>query len=367
MKIASATVRGCRGSSDWPVAAVVMVCSLALAAALYCALNGNPFQSGARCLVEFEDGQGLSRNSPVFFAGVPVGRVTDVGLGRMGSGPDAVLRVEATLELEDLDQFPAMVEARVESASLLGDRRVVLFVPPGCEPGKERLQPGQRVRGHSGRGQLSQLVGEQTWAGLEVMMSNLTAISEALKEQVTLGSGDPAMTGSSNLLTSVLSVLQSLRALPVREFSDKVMVGVEHAKSVLAKADGFPMAAISTNVLVTLTNLAETTAELRALVGKSPANTVDEALAERVMRLLAKSDSAVAELRANLVLAQYFTEKVSREPHRMIFGKSGADPTRPSKVAVMGVVGSRTNPVDAAAFRKIDGERAPGGSRRDSK
>ncbi len=339
-------------SADWLIALSVIVCSMILASALFVAIEGNPFKRAGKCAAVFPDGQGLTRNSPVFFAGVRVGTVTKVDIGGAGAEPHVIVE----MDIENMTDYPATVEAQVESASLLGDRRVTLVIPAGASAADARLAPGARIRGRQSESQLGNFLGRENMARVEEFLSNATAVSSNLKEQLTVVAGvDPG--GSNNLMTSVWEFSRRLKDPKLDEIFSSV-----HAVST-----NLPQ--FTQNLGEMLTNLTAVSAEVRDTV--SPTNATGVALSQRVRELasrmdtvMAKVDSAVTELRVSLVLAQYFSEKIAREPHRIVFGKGGSDTTKPSKDAVVGVVRNRTNSVDGAAFHQIDRAETNTGTRK---
>lgn len=103
--------------------------------------QGEKFDSVYQVEVAFEDASGVGKGTPVKLAGAPVGSVAADPVLEMGINP----KVLVPIEINSRRRLPTNAVFRIESATVLGDKVIVIKIPKN--PTVELLAQGDRIAG----------------------------------------------------------------------------------------------------------------------------------------------------------------------------------------------------------------------------
>lgn len=207
--------------------------------------------------VVFEDGSGLIKGSTVRMRGAKIGEVRET--------PELTERLEVTVALGIDDQFriPEGSKFQISSASLLGDKEIIVTPPPGA--GKVAIAEGAVVKGGGAYG-LERLQGEaeqivedvrvlanDTRVALskaDAMMDDVRVLALLLGQTVQTVNEDvlssrnlenvsDALAGFALVADNAQSLVKRLEptAVEVERTLDEVRDTAREAQSVLAKAE----------------------------------------------------------------------------------------------------------------------------------
>jgi len=129
---------------------------------------------GLTVRARFSDVGSLATEAPVMMDDVNVGKVTHIGL----DGNEALV----TMSLDPKADVPEGVSARIRSTSLLGERIVDLFIPPGLPATAPRIRDGTMIKNTSVRPELEDLVRSGTDVRAPIAASEVaTLVDEGAK------------------------------------------------------------------------------------------------------------------------------------------------------------------------------------------
>lgn len=231
--------------------------------------------------ITIDDATGLSTNSKVYLAGVPVGKIKTIDL----SGENALLRV-AFLKDVDIRQ-DAMVQRKV--SSILGTS--ILALTPGTEYSPV-LKPGSRIEAVNGAGDTSEILGSA---------QDLTKqISELLRE---------FQTRQLELLAVSLETFNSM----AKKLNDRSDAELERISRILESSaliteqferilreQGGDISGLTADVQLALDNIRQMTEEIRSGDGNIGKAIYDEKLYASLLSTAERTDAAAAKLQETL-------------------------------------------------------------------
>ncbi|MCB9694810.1 MAG: MCE family protein [Alphaproteobacteria bacterium] len=245
-----------------------------------------------RVTTTFHDVGGLSKGDAVWYAGVPVGRVERVGLGRDG------VEVRLALDSGTVARIPGSVEARVGSDGLIGNPIVVL------EPGEAHvhgpLAEGDIVPSRPGTS-MDELMEE-----LRATNANVLAITGSVRtvtDRMDAGEGTLGRLAHDDVLyEEVRSTLGSLKVA-----SDEA--------SAMAR-DGRELARDARDVVATVDAATQGETPLGVLVGDRDAGQDLDATIENLEASSETLSENLAAMRDHWLLGGLFTPKAQKREER---------------------------------------------------
>lgn len=311
-------------SSDWAIAAVVVLCSLVLFFALFFSISGNPFRRPDRMLrVYLPDATGIAPASLIKFGGAIAGTVHGVEMlspeQRIASG-DPSNTVEVVLALAP--NVPILNEglsASISSDTLLSDKFILLT---GGDPGAPPLANNAVIPGTP----------PTTFDALARRFDETLDVVLQLAGSAK-GDADGLMPRLNDLLTEVESLLKSTQTVIAQAdtlTSDGIAV-IRKGDTLISKAD-----TLVTNADGLVDDASTLVADIgppaRTMIAQlnSAADSLDD-LAIRVDRWFKSNEApldstiknmsaASAELRATSIHARALAESLLRRPQQLIWG-----------------------------------------------
>lgn len=129
---------------------------------------GDRFRGHYPLSVVFDDASGLIKGSDVRMGGAKIGKVAQ------RPELNSRLKVQVELLIDERVRIPAEAEFQIESASLLGDKLIVISLPD--ESGGKFIDPGTRLKGAGP-------------TGLEALQENAVAFSEDARKMIVQAEG----------------------------------------------------------------------------------------------------------------------------------------------------------------------------------
>jgi ABC-type transporter Mla subunit MlaD len=237
-----------KNSSHYLIALGVIVCSLALLAALTFALAGYSWPAGGRKLaIEFHDATGIRLNSAVRFAGKTAGRVAEIrylGAEERRKARDGRNAVRVTVQLDD--EVPPLLEetsATITAETLLGEKFVALT------PGRPEARPlpegailqGVEVFSIDAVARSAQTAIENVNEIITSLKADYPALVPRLAELLTQGNSILAQGGNlvNNADQAILNANGAVTRLKTdyAELVPKLMDLFDHAQSIATNAN----------------------------------------------------------------------------------------------------------------------------------
>jgi ABC-type transporter Mla subunit MlaD len=279
-----------RNLSDYIVALFVIVCSIALLAALTFALSGYHLKKPTRTLqINYEDVTGVKVNSEVRYAGAPAGRViamrplTAKEREASANKKDAVT---VTISLDEgIPPLPADITATLSSDSMLSPKFVALSAGT---PGGQTLANNAEIEGHPSYGL------EQITAAAGPLFDNANKLLDNLNVTVT---------GLKKDLDNFMPKLGPL--------ADSLKTDVDNLQNVLKNMEG--MAKDADKVLGTADIFVKST---------------DRQLQEQLKQL----HVTLLNLKVVSTYAKELVETLAQKPNRIIFSGKPATLTPESEI-----------------------------------
>jgi phospholipid/cholesterol/gamma-HCH transport system substrate-binding protein len=145
------------------------------------------FQKTHEFIIEFFDINGLTKDSPVQFNGVPIGRVTGIRLKEAQvEGRSAVLPIQVTIAVERhaLPHIRESTEASIRSVGLLGDKMIRLYT---SDYSFSELAPGGVIRTGDQLLDMEKLIAQGKGVASDV--GEIANQAQRLLEQLSSGDG----------------------------------------------------------------------------------------------------------------------------------------------------------------------------------
>ena len=305
--------------TDFLIAVLVIVCSLALVAALAFALSGWGGRKGGRTVeIDFADVTGVHLHSEVRYAGAPAGAITGVRLLTFkernaaeteGEKRNAV-RVTATLR-PDVPPLPADIRVSISSDTLLSDKFVAFSAG---SPDGEKLAAGTVLQGQGSAGLDSLL--ESIGPILRTADEALLEIGPLLKK--TSGAIDVFKDGIGDALPKVSKLIDGLKVT-----SDSADGALKRLDKLIAEADG-PIKDDLQEVKKLLIQIEQTMGSADQLLVRTDRN-----LNSRMQELSVVLDN----LKVVSTHAKALIQELAEKPNRLIF--SGKPKTLTSEEEIL--------------------------------
>lgn len=346
-----------KNKHDAIVASAVILCSLALLAALLFAIAGDPWQQPRlRFTVDFEDVTGLHRNSSVMLSGSKIGVVDRIQhlVPAERLLPSKPVRVHVAVMEEA--EVPAHVNVIISAESILGEKHVAL-VRKDDEGGL--LADGAKLTSDSGGSLMEMLL-----PGGDVLIANLKSITNDIKKITDpLGKADAAqsITDSLNNIETFTVELKKIFAgdgttvgfgQKLNSVADKLEETASGIQELVQGPKDNAGKGLAKRADAVFANLETFSKELNATIagteGKPGLRTRIDDITAELHKLLAGGEGAsgpgleknldttmkkihtlVEEMGALVIWGEYVTGTLAEKPSRLIFGsKENEVPTK---------------------------------------
>ncbi len=229
--------------------------------------------------VVFDDAAGVIKGSEVRMGGAKIGRVAEV--------PELTeeVKVEVPLEINERVRIPAGASFQVSSATLLGDKLIV--VTPPMEPEMGFIEPGSRLEGGGA-------------AGFDAIQNNAIAFSNDARRLMV--KAEDTLEGVNDAVEDIRVVAQRL-AVTLEKVNDSLL-----DEENLGKLDG-----MIANLEVTSREWAEASGELKPMIAdvREAVDTVGRA-AGGAEQTFAKANEKIDELGPAFEEVPRAVESISR-------------------------------------------------------
>ncbi|MBE2181687.1 MAG: MCE family protein [Chthoniobacterales bacterium] len=360
--------------SDIVVAAVVVVCSLALLGALVTLVGGGSgllSRPTLRFTVDFADITGIGRNSDVFYAGDRIGRVESIEHLEYGDRQRPDLSVRAHVAVTREMPLAANLRATIGAPSLLGEKHLALLP---LDSGGEVLAEGAQLTATQGAGMLDQLIpgGDALIADLREIVASLRSVTTPLVKD-DAGRKIAATLENLEQFTAELNRImdggdgQPGAGAQLTDAVGKIDRAATGLQNLVLGPEGRENEGISARTDVTLKNVENVSRELNLMLAGSPGSPglrqrMDDITAElqtllkggdgpglgrRLDDVLSKTTTLVEELNVLTVWGGIFTGTLAGRPNRLIFG--GRQNDLPTKEEIIDHLRRTRTPFPSAA------------------
>jgi ABC-type transporter Mla subunit MlaD len=346
-----------KNKHDALVAALVILCSVVLLAALLFAIAGDPWrQPHLRFSVDFEDVTGIRRNTNVLYVGDHVGVVQSIEHLAPADRlvPERSVRVH--IEVTEKVPIPANVKVIISAESMLGEKHIAV-VRLDDEDGL--LADGARLTSSSLGSMLEMML-----PGGDEILANIASITKDIKKITDpLGKGDAAekITGSLANLEEFTAKLNALFAgdgktpgigQKLNQVADRLnetAAGIQELVKGPEGAAGKGLAGRADAILANLevfsnelnqtiagaddkpglrARIEEITTDLHQLLAGGE-GAASPGLNQQIDTTMRKINMLVEEMSALVIWGEYITGTLAEKPSRLIFGSKENDvPTK---------------------------------------
>ncbi len=305
-------------ASDWWIAISVIVCSIALFAALALGLSGRVFIAGGHTVrVRFQDVTGVKVSSQVKYAGAPAGTVSGVRMltaTERAADPGHLVEVALNI-LPDVPALTKSVQVSIAADTLLSDK-FILLEDEGTGPGAAPLGADEILEG-------------VTPTTFDKLARNVDEAIEGIRKTV----GTDASDETKDLFTRINQIVDETQVL-LRELQPVVKDAgtvVTDAKVAVAEARGL-MGDNKAGLERAISRLDSAAASVESLAKKG------EALVRDNEKNISASFSGLRVTSDNLKVASTYSKFLLRDlaqrPSRLIWG-GGKAPELPDEQQIL--------------------------------
>ena len=293
------------------IAISVILCSLALLAALTVSLSGSSWKKGGRRLeIEFNDATGIKLHSQVRYAGAPAGTVTGIRYlspaERLGAREqNKAVRVVVRID-DQVPPLPSDTVAKLSSETILGEKFISLSAgTPGVPPLPDgAVIHGQDLVAFDGLARSAQAAMEN----VNALLSRLNSDYPDLIPRVALllAQGNSLLLQGSNLVQNADGAITNASDV-IFQFKLDYQELIPKLSSLLTQAKG-----IATNADVALKQVGEFVQRAETLV-KNNEGDLGKMLSE--LRVVAQNLKVIS------TYTKALTGTLGEKPSRLIWGR----------------------------------------------